>query len=168
MAVVADTSPVVFLSKLEQLDPIPALFERPILVPESVRDEIMGPHIDPVEKATLEAFLTACEIRRVTNPPPLSRALSVADRTAVALAVSENVPLIADDRLLRRFAQAHGVAVIGTVGILLEAMRRRILEPNEIREFVDELVERHGYRVRIELYREMLATIERYEQGDKQ
>ena len=167
MAVVADTSPVVFLSKLEQLDLIPTLFERPILISESVRDEIIGPpHIDPVEKATLEAFLSECEVRRVSKPPRLSRALSAADRSAVALAVSENVPLIADDRLLRRFAQAHGVAVIGTVGILLEAMRRGLLQPNTIREFVDVLVERHGYRVRIELYREILAMIDCYEQGD--
>ena len=166
MAVVADTSPVVFLSKLEQLELIPALFEGPTLIPKSVRDEIIGPDIDPVEKATLEAFLSTCEIRRISNPPQLSRALSSADRSAVALAVSENVPLIADDRLLRRFAQAHGVAVIGTVGILLEAMRRGLLQPNTIREFVDVLVERHGYRVRIELYREILATIDRHERGN--
>ncbi|MGH2353256.1 MAG: DUF3368 domain-containing protein [Chloroflexota bacterium] len=60
------------------------------------------------------------------------------------MAKERSLPLLADDRAARTEAQRQGVAVSGSVGVLLEAKRRRTIPA--VRPALDQL-RAAGYRL---------------------
>jgi len=160
MTIVADSSPLIFLGKIRQLPLIPALFGESPLIPASVRDEVMAPPIAPAESRALRAFLAKCRIVNVARPVCFSTAMSRADNDALTLAIRRRAArLLADDRLLRDMAAVERIRPMGTVGILLLAMRNRLLTAEETRLHLDALVSDHRFRIGIALYKAVLAGI---------
>ena len=158
MIVVADASPLIFLGKIGRLGLIGALFEGSVLVPASVRDEVLAPPIWPAEARVLSAFLGRCEIVKVARPERFSAAMSRADNDALTLALRKRADvLLADERLLRDMARIEGIRPVGTVGVLLLAMRQGLLTPAETRRHVDVLIRDHRFRIGIALYEAILT-----------
>ncbi|MCY4374565.1 MAG: DUF3368 domain-containing protein [Spirochaetaceae bacterium] len=82
-------------------------------------------------------------------------------RPAVTLAVRTNADtLLADDRIIRRIAMVHGVRPIGTVGVLLRAMRQGRINSQEVRRILDDLIGRHSFRIGVELYAAVLREVD--------
>ena len=161
MTTVADASPLIFLCKVGRLALIRDLLGAEILVPDAVRDEVLAPPIDPVEKAELERFLSGVRIEIVDRPRPFATGASRADNAALTLAVSMKAAvLLADDRLIRRIAMVEGIRPLGTLGVLLQAMRKGSLDRQHVRQIVDELVGSHRFRIGIELYAAVLREID--------
>ena len=63
--------------------------------------------------------------------------------------------VIIDDRAARQIAQARGLPVIGTVGVLIVAKTRGII-PN-VRDILDAL-RKHGMRISPRLYQQILTA----------
>ena len=59
-------------------------------------------------------------------------------------------------------AAAEGIRPLGTLGVLLRAMRKDLLSPVETRKLVDVLIRLHSFRIGIEVYQAVLAEIESY------
>ena len=57
-------------------------------------------------------------------------------------------------------AEAEGVRPLGTLGILLRAMRQDLISAYDTRFVIDLLIRSHGFRIGIELYQAVLAEIE--------
>ena len=57
-------------------------------------------------------------------------------------------------------AEAEGIQPLGTLGILLKAMKAGHLPPAETRQAIDQLIERHAFRIGIELYQKVLTLIQ--------
>jgi predicted nucleic acid-binding protein len=160
MIVVADASPLIFLGKIGQLGLIPAIFEGPVWIPSSVRDELLAPPVSPAEVRVLSAFLGHCEIVKVARPERFSAAMSRADNDALTLALRKRADvLLADERLLRDMAAIERIRPVGTLGVLLMAMRKGVLTAAETRRHVDTLVRDHRFRIGIALYEAVLARI---------
>lgn len=153
MIVVADASPLVFLGKIRQLDLLEELFGSPILVPALVWEEVLGPSAPLDEQRALERFLHHARIEE-TGPEEASvPGLSRADRAALALAKKRDADLLlADDRLLRRIAEIEGVRPLGTLGVLLQASRKRLIPRVAAEGLVLELIREHGFRISIEVF----------------
>jgi len=160
MTVVADASPLIFLGKIGQLDLIPFLFHGTVWVPASVRDEILAPPISPAESRMLRAFLDRCEIVKVTHPTRFSPAMSHADNDALTLALRKRADLLlTDERLMRDMAVIERIRPIGTLGILLRALRKGLLSAEETRQHIDALIRDHRFRIGIALYETVLAHL---------
>ena len=153
MIIVADASPLIFLGKIGQLDLIGRLFPGTVLVPQSVRDEVLTGSISPVEEQSLRAFLKTCSLERVPNPKHHAGALSGADNEALTLAVRHRASLLlCDDRLLRQMAMVEGIRPMGTLGILLRSLDMSLLTRIQVRRFAENLIQQHQFRISIEVY----------------
>ena len=157
MIVVADASPLIFLAKLTQLDLVPRLLSDDIRMPRLVYREVMLPGIDPIERDLLQSFLANCTIEAVPRPRSFASAMNAADNAALTLAVRNKATvLLCDERVTRIMAQGEGIRPLGTLGVLLQAMRTGLLTRSETRRMVDLLVGTRGFRIGIELYQAVL------------
>ncbi len=166
MIVVADASPLIFLSKVRRLGVVRSLLGDDIRVPKQVRDEILAPRIDAVEKHELTVFLEYCTVKVVRSPRRFASAMSVADNAALTLALRCHADfLLCDERVTRLMAETEGVRPLGTLGVLLRAMRQRILSAEQTRAIVDDLVRLHHFRIGIEVYQAVVAAIDGHTTG---
>ena len=143
--VVADTSPLIHLHRIDRLDLLPSLYGR-VLVPPAVRDEIEigvcsgfpAPSIRSLEWIGIEA-------PGIESLAGVQARLGRGEREVLALALGrKDILALLDDRTARRFAESHGIQVTGTLGILLRAKRQGYVAA--IGPLIDDL-ENHGFRL---------------------
>ena len=133
MPIVSNSSPLIALVRIQRLDLVPALLQS-VLIPPAVAREI-APSI-PV----LPPWVS---VQPAVGRPavPASRGrLGDGEWEAIALAVEVRASaIVIDDRPARRLAEAAGLKVIGTLGLLLEAKRAGHIRT--IRAELDKLLE---------------------------
>ncbi|MDE0217836.1 MAG: DUF3368 domain-containing protein [Spirochaetaceae bacterium] len=161
MTVVADASPLTFLGKIRQLAVIRRVLGDDVVVPQQIREEVLAPPLDRAESVELHRFLAAARVERVDSPRDFVAGMSRADNAAMTLAVRLKADLLlTDDRTVRRLATVEGVRALGTLGVLLLALRRRLVDRAEVRRLIDDLVGSHGFRIGVELYAAVIREIE--------
>jgi predicted nucleic acid-binding protein len=113
--VIADTSCLIALSRIDTLDLLRQLYPH-IVITEDIRNEFG------------ERLPVWIEVMPVTNKKYqhlLERILDKGESSAIALAVTlENVLLILDDLKGRKEAQRLGFKITGTLGILFRQTKR--------------------------------------------
>jgi predicted nucleic acid-binding protein len=118
--VVADSSPLVALSRIGYLHLLPALLGK-LHLPPAVRQEVFGSH--PLPGWVAEVALQQPVASRIT-----SAHLGPGEREAIALALELSADeVILDDLAARRLAYALRMSVIGTFGLLLRAKKRGLV-----------------------------------------
>lgn len=129
MTVVCNTSPLLVLAKIQRLDLLTRLYAR-LIIPGAVLDEI-GVKADDAA-AQIQALVATPPVTLQRATPQALAGLPVdlgpGEREAIALALETAADLVVlDDQAGRRLAQAHGLQVTGTVGVLVEAQARGLL-----------------------------------------
>lgn len=117
MPIVSSSSPLIALQRIQRLDLVPTVLQS-VPIPPAVAGEI-APSI-PAVPGWVSVQAPAGE------PPVLTPRgrLGDGEREAIALAVGVGAgAILIDDRTARRLAEAAGLNVIGTLGLLLEAKR---------------------------------------------
>ena len=131
--VVADGSPLNYLVWIEQVEILPALFER-IFVPEVVQNELR--HSEAPESvrrwiAAPPSWLEIVPEEHESGDPDLLR-LDDGERAAILLAIRIGAELLViDDRDGVDLARSRGLAVTGTLGILDLAATRGLIRLSE-------------------------------------
>ena len=160
MIVVADACPVIFLAKLDRLALVQAVFPGAVVIPESVRVELVRETIPLEERRRIGDFLKGCRVEAVRNPRVDASSLSLADRHVLALARKHpKSRVLSDDGLVRRIALAEGLPVTGTLGLIVRAAHAGIMTQPEALQAVDELVRDHQLRVSVDLYQGVLRQL---------
>lgn len=126
--IVGDSSPLITLSIIKQLELLPKLYQR-VVIPQKVWEEIT------VNGAGLAGALAISELDwLIIEKPapellkPLSILLDPGEAEAIALAM--NLPectVLLDDAQARRVAERFGVNRIGTLGILRRAKKAGLI-----------------------------------------
>jgi predicted nucleic acid-binding protein len=118
---IVDASPVISLAKAGGLGLLVELADT-ILVPEQVIEEVLaGPAADPARDA-----LTARWFRR-TSPARIPEGilewgLGAGESAVLALALERpGCTVVVDDAAARYCARAHGLQLLGTLGVVLKA-----------------------------------------------
>ena len=121
MAVVSDSGPLIALERIRQLELLPALFNR-ILVPPAVKEEF----------APSDRLPEWLQLQPAKQPPRLASlqlSLGAGEREALSLSLELRASLLlVDDKAARRAATGLGIPIIGTLGILVSAKRRGLLQ----------------------------------------
>lgn len=117
---VVNSSPIITLAKIGRLDLLLAP-DRTLIIPSAVAQEILnGPQADPGRRAIEAGFggeLTPIEVPSAIGEWGLGRGESA----VLALAARSGATAIIDDRDARRAANALGVPLLGTLGVILRA-----------------------------------------------
>ena len=156
MIIVSDTTPISELAKVDHLDLLPKLFGK-VVIPKAVFDELqVGKH----PAAKLVQNLSWLEVVTVDNQQLVrelqqSFKLDLGESEAIALAEEISASqLLIDERAARKVAMARKLPLIGTVGILLLAERRGLLD--SVKDVLDEM-QAQGMRISDRLYVQVLT-----------
>lgn len=131
MTVVSNSSPLIALHHLDQLDLGAALFGT-VLIPPAVSYETFRTRLRPhwIEERSLAQPLSALVLRG---------RLGAGEREAIALAIELSADLLLlDDATARRTAISIGLHVVGTFGILLQAKEQQLLPA--VKPLIDKLL----------------------------
>lgn len=142
--VVCNTSPLQYLHQAGVLEILPALYGR-ILIPRAVADEISRGKSEGVDLPEPEA-LAWVDIREASGTFwPVPRDIHRGEAEVIALAGSlQEAKMILDDLAARKHARQLGLAFTGTLGVLLQAKRRGLL--NDVASVMHRL-ENAGFRL---------------------
>jgi len=127
--VVADTSPINYLIQIDSDHVLPALYGR-VLVPSAVVGELRHPRSVAAVRAWLTRMPSWLEVREVAEAADarLTR-LDAGERQAIQLAKQEHADLVLmDEKLGVRLAREEGLAVTGTLGVLVQAANRGLID----------------------------------------
>lgn len=152
---VVNTSPLLYLGRISQIDLIPALFA-PVYIPEQVVLELDAGRLmrsDTINPRLLEwATLITVPPTEIAALPP--NRLSAGEQAVIACALLQGKVMVGlDDRQARLFALELGLAVVGTIGITLKAKRAGLI--SSVQPLLDEVRQR-GFYLHPELYYEAL------------
>lgn len=130
MTLVFNASPVIVLAKAGLLETLSALGS-PSMIPQAVVDEILDVD-DPTDPARLWFEGLGAPFQRVATPPmpPFIAGwdLGAGESSVISAAVGRaGAVVVLDDLAARRCAQAHGIPMTGTLGLLLLAKKRGLI-----------------------------------------
>ena len=158
MKIVTNSTPLIELSKIKQLDLLREVYGA-ILIPEEVYVEVVVEGTGKPGAAEVEAadwihcqpVLDVDQVRILQS----QHSLHLGECATIVLAQEINAEqVILDDNAARREAIGRGLPVIGTVGVLLIAKTQRIIP--SVRPILDNL-RAQGTRVSQDLYYQVLA-----------
>jgi len=163
MIVIADTTPLISLLKIDRLDLLEKLFKQ-ILVPEAVYNELVSNSKFKVEakKIELASYIMVTEVenrdsvrifRKVTG-------LDAGESEAIVLADKMKADLLLMDEIKGRLvAKRMELKIMGTIGILLAAYESGLLENEEVENYI-EVLRKSGRHISEKLYKQLLEKIE--------
>lgn len=152
--VIADTSPLIALAKIDQFSLLQETFGR-IVVTDAVRREIEAK--PDACAAAIETGVAAGWIAQASEDPLRSLvALGAGEAATLTHAIRNNADLVLmDDRTARTYAARHRVPVMGVLGILLLAKRKGLVA--SIAPLIEQLLQASKFRVSQELVRGVLV-----------
>jgi predicted nucleic acid-binding protein len=132
IVVVADTSPLNYLTQIDCQQLLSALYGR-LLIPAAVFEELRHPATPAAALVWAEQLPAWVDVRRVVLQSDATLdGLEIGEREAIQLARFEEADLLLiDERLGRRLAQEQGLTVTGTLGVLVQAAVRRLVDMDE-------------------------------------
>jgi len=153
LKVISNTSPIIFLNKLDALDLLPALFE------EVITSEGVVAELDRVDLPSFVQVEPLSKESQVYVNNTLGR-LHRGELETLALTREKQADFVlVDDLLARREAERLNLRAIGTIGILLLARKRQVLTPPEALNHLSSLVENHGLYISAKLFANVRAEL---------
>jgi len=159
MPVVSNTSPILNLAIVDQLELLRRQFDK-ILIPNAVLDELKIDEERPGSQAIRRAISSGwIQAQRVSNKPLaqlLKQTLDQGEAEAITLAIELNADwTLLDEREGRKVAKSLGLNVTGILGILLRAKQAGELE--SLQPIIDDLINDAGFRIAPELLAQVLT-----------
>lgn len=157
MFVVSNASPLILLARMERFELLLQMFDR-IVIPEAVYAEVVTnspgrPGAVETQKAVND-WIEVHPIQQMDLARSLLTKLGWGESEAITLALENNADLVLlDDRKARIAAEFMGLQVRGTVGLLIQAYRRGMIE--NLEQALDEL-KKAGVRISDAVYKAAL------------
>ena len=130
MLVVADTSPLNYLVWIELADILPKLYGQVIIPPEVLAELLAADAPAPV-RTWANALPDWIEVQTpdaTLRDDPRWHSLDEGERAAIALATTYHPSLLLiDERAGSAIARGLGLSITGTLGVLDEAARQRLI-----------------------------------------
>lgn len=156
--VVSNSSPLIWLTKIDRLSLIKTLFGE-VIIPKKVYTEITsGESADSImiRKAVDEGWIKVSE-EEAKEAQELMQVsgIHLGEAEAILLARKTGNNLLIDEREASATAQVFGVTPVGTVAVLLLALAKSQLTFNEFKECLDQLIT-SGFWLTVDVYKRAL------------
>ena len=162
MIVVSDTTPLISLMKIGQLDLIGRLFGE-VQIPETVYSELISnPRFEKeAQQIKMNPFIRQVVIEDGKAVDMLSRATGLDRGESEAIILSDTCKadlFLMDENKGRQVAKLMGLHLMGTVGMLRAAYEGKFLSYQEIVNCIDVLRE-NGRHISDKLFRQLLEEL---------
>lgn len=162
MIIVADTTPLISLMKIGQLDLLEKLFGE-VQIPKAVFEELIYNSNYPEESKLIREskFIIRVSVNNTSAVELLRRSsgLDAGESEAIILSDSLNASLLLMDEVKgRQVAKQMGIPLMGTLGLLLVGYKENILTKQQIVECID-IMRKSGRHISETLYQQLLAKI---------
>jgi predicted nucleic acid-binding protein len=146
MKIVSNSSPLIALAKVEKLH----ILEYDIVIPKAVFNETTEPEKEYAKELYEWGKDKVIEVKNRKAVEYLELILGTGEAETIILSEELNVDaVLIDDLKARKIARLRGLKVIGTIGVLLDAKRKRLIR--EVEPLLDELM-KNKIRISKELY----------------
>ena len=138
--VIVNTTPIIALALIEQLDLLPRLYGL-VVIPPAVQTEVLqggaqGIGVTEIQNANWIRVIALTDPRRADSLPDLDRG----EAQVIALAQELRADLVViDERLERKYARRLKLKLTGTLGVLLRAKQVGFVQA--IKPLVEQLVQ---------------------------
>ncbi|MGA1825192.1 MAG: DUF3368 domain-containing protein [bacterium] len=159
MLIVSNTSPIMNLAVVGQLELIEKIYEK-ILIPKDVLQEILAavdllPEIQRIEKLP---WIDIMEISNKSFLDILLLELDLGEAAAISLAIERQADIILLDEIKgRKIASRLGLKYIGLLGILIEGKRRGFIDT--VKPILDQLITGAGFWIAKNLYNRVIQEV---------
>lgn len=130
MPAVSDSSPLILLAAIDQLDLVHLLYGE-VFVPPAVWQEVVDAGAGRAGAAEIARvpWLRRRALPATTEPPPTVERLDLGEAEAIALVVTfpRETAIVLDDLPARRVAKKLGLNVTGTGGVLVLAKQEGLI-----------------------------------------
>lgn len=140
MIIVSNTTPILSLYKIEQLELLESLFNQ-ITVPKAVYNEIaiLGKGKDGYDVLDSISYIQVVEVQNKIAINMLRSQLDYGEAESIVLAAELAADvLLLDEKKARKIAQANSQKVMGTIGVLQAAKRKGLI--SNIKDQLDALI----------------------------
>ena len=156
MTVVSNTSPLINLARIGELNLLHRLYDS-IYIPNAVWREVVidGAGLPGAEQVKASEWITVRSVKNVQLVQALRQELDSGEAEAITLALEINADLLLmDERLGRETAHYLGIRYTGLIGGLVEAKHRGLIR--SIKPRLDALRDVAGFRISSALYMRVL------------
>lgn len=159
MPVVSNTSPILNLAIINQLDLLRQQFEE-VVIPAAVSSELRldseFPGVNPIRQALQAGWIHSAEVKNTYVVRALRLELDHGESEAIALSIELGLKqILMDENDGRAIAKAMGLTPTGVLGILLRAKREGKLE--SIKSAIRTLQQEAGFYIAPDLLTALLA-----------
>lgn len=157
MIVISNTSPIIALAAIGQLDLLRQLYGQ-VIIPEAVYQELtVTPAAPGAAAAQLLGWIAVKAVVNHTVTTTLQTEVDEGEAEAIALALETQADLLLiDERRGRAVATRLGLQRVGLLGMLLEAKRRGFIPA--LRPVLDDLSAKATFWVSPQLYAQVLQA----------
>lgn len=165
---VSNAGPLIHLSRAGLLHLLRRLFDR-VLVPEGVEDEAVDRGKErgsadalQVEEAIAEGWIKVTELDAPAEFLELMETAGLEKAEAIVIFMANRSGCLAllDDEAARVFSRGLGVEVRGSIGVVIQALKRGLVTPSEAVEGLERLSE--VMYLNVDTYRLARQEIERF------
>lgn len=164
---VFDATPLIYLAAVDRLALLEGLDEDCVL-PEAVFAEVVTVGIEAghqdarrieqaVERGTLR--VVAADVTELGSRLDRNQNLTDADAAVLVVADLSGATAVIDERYGRSVAATEGIETVGTVGLVVRAVRAGTLTVGEARDIVDGMIDA-GWYCSTDLYAKILRTLD--------
>jgi predicted nucleic acid-binding protein len=159
MIVVSDSSPLILLSHIGQLDLLRQLYAS-IIAPSAVYEEVAVSGIGKPGWAEIQSqeWINVRQVEDRTKVNSFLGLLHLGEVEAIVLAAELNASLLLmDERKGRKLAVGLGLKVTGTLGVLIQAKSNGYIQ--NVKPFMDQLITTAGFHLTHQVYDEVLQIV---------
>ncbi len=160
MKIVSNASPLIFLAKIGKLG---LLEEYEVLMPKQVHKEILnGEKTGREDVHKIESLIKNDKIKVMESyigKELEKQNLGDGEKAAISLSIAKKITIVLlDEKKARSVARFYNLHPRGTIGVLLEAVKKNKISKKEFKELIQKLI-KEGYRINEEILFGLLKDI---------
>lgn len=155
---ICNSSPLICLAKINQLEILKKLYKNIIITPE-VKNEILVS--DKPGYSVMEIAMDDNWIKIMNPKSPVNFGLDPGENSVLNLAKETNQGIIIDDEKAIKIANSLKIKILRTTSIILEALNKKIINKKQAKLYINQIVEQ-GYYISPHYYSRLLQAIEDY------
>jgi hypothetical protein len=170
LTVVSNSSPLIYLAKIDRLNLIRDIYGR-VWIPEAVFNEAVtqGKILGITDASIIEEAVSRWILRERIKPKIHSKygfldeneRMGLREKQALKLCKQLNADIfIVDDKEARRVARILKVKPVGTLGVLINACKEGLISVEEAEQMLDQLV-KAGFRIDPVVYGRVIKKLRR-------